>query len=92
MATEERLARAFVCTLDVNRFGEWQAELVNAENEGKPDVYDLKDSNGTYLGRASVQTLSISQALQQKRSTGESIKVLAEWNEDFESYVVTSVF
>jgi len=59
--------------------------------EGKPDVYDLKDSKGQDVGRASVQTLSISQALQQKRSTGEQIRVMAEWNEDFESYVVTSV-
>ena len=59
--------------------------------EGKPDVYDLKDSTGKILGRAAVQTLSISQALQQKRSTGEPIQVMAEWNDDFESYVVTSV-
>jgi hypothetical protein len=43
------------------------------------------------VGRASIQTLSISQALQQKRATGESMRVLAEWNEDFESHVVTSV-
>jgi len=67
-------------------------EFVCVGVEGKPDVYDLKDSKGINLGRASVQTLTISQALQQKRSTGESIRVLAEWNEDFESYVVTSVF
>ena len=59
--------------------------------EGKPDVYDLKDSAGKDVGRASIQTLTISQALQHKRSTGETIRVLAEWNEDFESYVVTSV-
>ena len=59
--------------------------------EGKPDVYDLKDLQGRDVGRASVQTLSISQALQQKRSTGQPIRVMAEWNEDFESYVVTSV-
>lgn len=59
--------------------------------EGKPDVYDLKDVSGKILGRAAVQTLTISQALQQKRSTGEPIQVMVEWNEDFESYVVTSV-
>ena len=59
--------------------------------EGKPDVYDLKSLDGTMVGRASIQTLSISQALQQKRATGESMRVLAEWNEDFESHVVTSV-
>jgi hypothetical protein len=59
--------------------------------EGKPDVYDLKNLKGDNVGRASIQTLTISQALQQKRSTGETIRVLAEWNEDFESYVVTSV-
>jgi len=58
---------------------------------GKPDVYDLVDSSGKNLGRAAIQTLTISQALQLKKSTGQPLKVLAEWNEDFESYVVTSV-
>jgi hypothetical protein len=59
--------------------------------EGKPDVYDLVGLDGTDLKRASIQTLSISQALQQKRATGQALKVLAEWSDDFESYVVTSV-
>ena len=59
--------------------------------EGKPDVYDLKGSSGEDLGRAAIQTLSISQALQLKRSTGQPMRVMAEWNEDFESYIVTSV-
>jgi len=59
--------------------------------EGKPDVYDLSNSAGSMVGRASIQTLSISQALQQKRSTGQALTVLAEWNAEFESYVVTSV-
>lgn len=58
---------------------------------GKPDLYDLVDSDGVELGRAAIQTLSISQALQLKRATGEPMRVMAEWNEDFESYVVTSV-
>jgi hypothetical protein len=58
---------------------------------GKPDLYDLVDSDGIELGRAAIQTLSISQALQLKRATGEPLRVMAEWNEDFESYVVTSV-
>jgi len=58
---------------------------------GKPDVYDIKKADGTDMGRACIQTLSISQALQQKRVTGETIRVMAEWNEDFESYVVTTV-
>ena len=60
---------------------------------GRPDVYDLKtiDDNND-VGRASIQTLAISQSLQQKRATGQALKVLAEWNADFESYVVTSVF
>jgi hypothetical protein len=59
--------------------------------EGKPDVYDLKGSDGADLGRASIQTFSISQALRQKRATGQPLKVLAEWNPEFESYVVSSV-
>jgi hypothetical protein len=58
---------------------------------GKPDLYDLVDSDGADLGRAAIQTLSISQALQLKKATGEPLRVMAEWNEDFESYVVTSV-
>ena len=59
--------------------------------EGKPDVYDLNKEDGTNVGRASIQTLSISQVLQQKRSTGEIMRVMAEWNEDFGSYIVTTV-
>ena len=66
-------------------------EFICVGVEGKPDVYDLKDLQGNDIGRASVQTLTISQALQQKRSTGQPIRVLAEWNEDFESYIVTTV-
>jgi hypothetical protein len=58
---------------------------------GKPDLYDLVTSSGEDLGRAAIQTLSISQALQLKRDTGEPMKVIAEWNDDFESYVVTTV-
>jgi hypothetical protein len=58
---------------------------------GKPDLYDLVDTEGVELGRAAIQTLSISQALQLKRATGEPLRVMAEWNDDFESYVVTSV-
>jgi hypothetical protein len=59
--------------------------------EGKPDLYDLKDSDGIQVGRAAIQTLSVSQALQHKRAIGEPLKVMAEWNEDFESHIVTSV-
>ena len=59
--------------------------------EGKPDVYDLKDLDGRDAGRASIQTLSISLALHQKKATGQPLKVMAEWNEDFESNVVVSV-
>ena len=59
---------------------------------GKPDVYDLmRTGSNDLVGRASIQTLTISQALQQRRATGQPLNVLAEWNTDFESYVVTSV-
>jgi hypothetical protein len=59
---------------------------------GKPDVYDLITiTGGESRGRASIQTLSISQALQHKVATGETMRVLAEWNADFESYIVSSV-
>ena len=58
--------------------------------EGKPDVYDLK-ADGKNVGRASIQTLSISLALHQKKATGQALKVMAEWNEEFESHVVVSV-
>ena len=56
--------------------------------EGKPDVYTLS-LNGEDKGRASIQTLVISKALQEKR--GGPVKVRASWNDDFESYVVTHV-
>jgi hypothetical protein len=59
--------------------------------DDKPDVYDLKDSKGLIIGRASIQTLSVSQRLQHLVSIGQPLKVMAEWNADFESYVVTSV-
>ena len=58
---------------------------------GKPDVYDLKDPSENIIGRASIQTLSISQKLQYLVSIGQPLKVMAEWNPDFESYVVTSI-
>ena len=58
---------------------------------GKPDVYDLKRPDNTDAGRASIQTLTISQALRQKADSGQPMRVLAEWNEDFESYIVLSV-
>ena len=58
---------------------------------GKPDLYDLQNSSGENLGRAAIQTLSISHALQHKKATGEPLRVMAEWNDDFESYIVTSV-
>jgi hypothetical protein len=59
--------------------------------EGKPDVYDLADSTGSIIGRAAIQTLAISQGLQLRRSTGQALRVMAEWNEDFESYLVVSL-
>ena len=65
-------------------------EFICIPIEGKPDVYDLK-SCSTIVGRASIQTLSISQRLQYLVSIGQPMKVMAEWNPDFESYVVTSV-
>jgi hypothetical protein len=58
---------------------------------GKPDVYDLASLKGEPMGRASIQTLSISQALQHKVATGQPMRVLAEWNADFESYIVASL-
>lgn len=59
--------------------------------EGKPDVYDLADSTGSIIGRAAIQTLAISQGLQMRRSTGQALRVMAEWNEDFDSYLVVSL-
>jgi hypothetical protein len=59
--------------------------------EGKPDVYDLSDLDGKIIGPAAIQTLAISQGLQLKRSTGQPMRVMAEWNEEFESFLVTSL-
>jgi hypothetical protein len=58
--------------------------------EGKPDVYTLF-INGEDKGRACIQTLSISHALQQKRISSDKIHVIATWEPEFESYVITSV-
>jgi hypothetical protein len=66
-------------------------EFICVPVEGKPDVYDLRRASGEDAGRASIQTLAISQTLQQKCSEGKPLRVLAEWNQDFESYIVTSV-
>jgi hypothetical protein len=62
-------------------------EFICSPVEGKPDVYMLTQG-GKDMGRASIQTLAISKALQEKRSS-DAIKVLCTWNEDFDSYVVT---
>ena len=60
--------------------------------EGKPDVYDLASpDSGGIIGRAAIQTLAISQGLQLRRSTGKPLRVMAEWSDDFESYLVTSL-
>jgi hypothetical protein len=66
-------------------------EFICTAVEGKPDVYDLKGIDGSDAGRASIQTLTISQGLRQKSETGQQIRVLAEWNADFESYIVLSI-
>lgn len=66
-------------------------EFICVPIDGKPDVYDLKDASNKIVGRASIQTLSVSQRLQHLVSIGQPLKVMAEWNADFESYVVTSV-
>lgn len=83
------LPQAVVPVALVNYSG--PCEYVCIPVEGKPDVYDLKGMDGKNAGRASIQTLSISLALHQKKATGQALKVMAEWNEDFESYVVVSV-
>ena len=60
--------------------------------EGKPDVYDLATPDtGAIIGRAAIQTLAISQGLQLRRSTGQPLRVMAEWSEDFDSYLVVSL-
>ena len=56
----------------------------------KPDVYILS-KGGEEVGRASVQSLSMSQSMNQKRATEKSWRVMAEWDADFESFVVTSI-
>jgi hypothetical protein len=60
--------------------------------EGKPDVYDLAaPDTGAIIGKAAIQTLAISQGLQLRRSTGQPLRVIAEWSEDFDSYLVISL-
>jgi hypothetical protein len=64
-------------------------EFICSPVEGKPDVYMLTQ-DGKDKGRASIQTLAISKALQEKRSSN-SIKVRCTWNQDFDSFVVTDI-
>lgn len=56
----------------------------------KPDVYMLWRGD-TEVGRASVQSLSMSQAMNEKRATEKNWLVVAEWDADFEAFVVTSL-
>ena len=60
---------------------------------GKPDVYELRANDGSNrdLGRASVQTLALSKLLAAKSATEKSWLTLAEWNEDFEAFTITSI-
>ncbi len=55
--------------------------------KGLPDTYDLKDEQGTSLGKGAVQTsecsLLLRQAIQQQ---GKQVKVL--WSEEFERYKI----
>lgn len=57
----------------------------------KPDVYNLRKADGSEAGRASVQSLSMSMQMAQKRATEKSWAVMAEWDTDFEAYVVASI-
>ena len=65
------------------------AEFLCNPIEGKPDVYMLTQ-DGKDMGRACIQTLSISHALQEQRSSGPT-KVLCTWNPEFESYCVMQI-
>jgi hypothetical protein len=67
------------------------AEFMCFPELDKPDVYTLRRADGTEAGRASVQSLSMSMAMTQKRATEKSWRVMAEWDADFEAYVVISI-
>jgi hypothetical protein len=72
---------------------EGQQCLICSPVIGKPDVYELRANDGSNrdLGRASVQTLSLSKLLAAKSATEKSWLTLAEWNEDFEAFTITSI-
>lgn len=72
---------------------EGQQCLICSPVIGKPDVYELKANDGSNrdLGRASVQTLALSKLLAEKSSTHKSWLTIAEWNEDFEAFTITSI-
>ncbi len=65
-------------------------EFVCVPDLEKPDVYTLWRGD-TEVGRASVQSLSMSQAMNEKRATEKSWRVIAEWDADFEAFLVTSI-
>lgn len=58
--------------------------------KGMPDTYELKDETGTVLGKAAVQTASLSQLLRQSIQA-EGKKVNVEWSEEFERFKITGL-
>ena len=72
---------------------EGQQCLICSPVIGKPDVYELRANDGSNrdLGRASVQTLALSKLLAEKSTTEKSWLTMAEWNEDFEAFTITSI-
>jgi hypothetical protein len=56
-----------------------------------PDIYDLYDSDGFPISRASVQRFSVSQELRSKPQPPEGIRVQAEWRPEFGGYEIAAV-
>lgn len=56
-----------------------------------PDIYDLYDSEGFPISRASVQRFSVSQELRAKPQPPEGVRVQAEWRADFGGYEIVGL-
>jgi len=90
---------ASVCTHLSNQQPSQKAQVSNQQSlqteftalakpvDSLPDIYDLYDESNNLVGRGSVQTFSVSQAL---RSKGETL-VKVRWNKEFSGHEIFNV-
>jgi hypothetical protein len=55
-----------------------------------PDIYELYDEEGRFIGQGSVQKFSLSQELRSK-TTATGIPVNVQWRSEFNGYEITAL-